>query len=364
MRSCSTAGSAADPDTSRRARPQRARDRVVALGVGGQAVVHRRHAEDHRRAVPRAPRRRPPTRSARGDASRRRGGAGPSTPSTRPWTWKSGRPCATTSSAGPLPGVGEGVEVRRDRAARQDGALGRAGGARGVDDQGRRLLVRLVRELAAARVEVDLDARPLRQRLGQLDAGRAQDRLGRGVVDDVAELALARLGVDGHDGDPGQQRADDGHARLGRRHRPHADALGARDLLGHVRGRVAQLRVAERRPRRSAGRGGRRGLRARGRARQGSFHACTSQRSPPSAAPRSCSLAERPDPAPAPGEVVVRIRAANVNPTDLGVRSGQARTRHARPAAAVRAGLGPGRRGDRGGQRGGRLRARAIAWWG
>ncbi len=38
-------------------------------------------------------------------------------------------------------------------------------------------------------------------------------------------------------------------------------------------------------------------------------------------------LAERPDPAPAPGEVVVRIRAANVNPTDLGVRSGQARAR-------------------------------------
>jgi NADPH:quinone reductase-like Zn-dependent oxidoreductase len=38
-------------------------------------------------------------------------------------------------------------------------------------------------------------------------------------------------------------------------------------------------------------------------------------------------LAERPDPSPAPGEVVVRIRAANVNPTDLGVRAGQARAR-------------------------------------
>jgi NADPH:quinone reductase-like Zn-dependent oxidoreductase len=43
--------------------------------------------------------------------------------------------------------------------------------------------------------------------------------------------------------------------------------------------------------------------------------------------PEVLRLAERPDPAPAPGEVVVRIRAANVNPTDLGVRSGQARTR-------------------------------------
>ena len=43
--------------------------------------------------------------------------------------------------------------------------------------------------------------------------------------------------------------------------------------------------------------------------------------------PEVLRIAERPDPAPAPGEVVVRIRAANVNPTDLGVRSGQARRR-------------------------------------
>jgi NADPH2:quinone reductase len=43
--------------------------------------------------------------------------------------------------------------------------------------------------------------------------------------------------------------------------------------------------------------------------------------------PQVLQLAERPDPAPAPDEVVVRIRAANVNPTDLGVRSGQARRR-------------------------------------
>jgi NADPH2:quinone reductase len=43
--------------------------------------------------------------------------------------------------------------------------------------------------------------------------------------------------------------------------------------------------------------------------------------------PEVLRLAERPDPAAAPGEVLVRIRAANVNPTDLGVRSGQARAR-------------------------------------
>ena len=36
---------------------------------------------------------------------------------------------------------------------------------------------------------------------------------------------------------------------------------------------------------------------------------------------------ERPDPEPEAGEVIVRIRAANVNPTDLSARAGQARRR-------------------------------------
>jgi NADPH:quinone reductase len=39
--------------------------------------------------------------------------------------------------------------------------------------------------------------------------------------------------------------------------------------------------------------------------------------------PEVLRLAERPDPSPGRGEVVVRIRAANVNPTDIAVRSGQ-----------------------------------------
>jgi NADPH2:quinone reductase len=38
--------------------------------------------------------------------------------------------------------------------------------------------------------------------------------------------------------------------------------------------------------------------------------------------PEVLRLAERPDPSPAHGELVVRIRAANVNPTDVAVRSG------------------------------------------
>jgi NADPH:quinone reductase len=43
--------------------------------------------------------------------------------------------------------------------------------------------------------------------------------------------------------------------------------------------------------------------------------------------PEVLRISERPDPAAGPGEVVVRIRAAAINPTDLGVRAGQARRR-------------------------------------
>jgi NADPH:quinone reductase len=39
--------------------------------------------------------------------------------------------------------------------------------------------------------------------------------------------------------------------------------------------------------------------------------------------PEVLRIVERPDPTPGPGEVVVRIRAANINPTDVAVRSGQ-----------------------------------------
>ena len=43
--------------------------------------------------------------------------------------------------------------------------------------------------------------------------------------------------------------------------------------------------------------------------------------------PEALRIAERPDPVPGTDEVVVRIHAANVNPTDLGARSGQVRAR-------------------------------------
>ena len=225
MRSWSTAGSAADPETSRRARPSACCQRGVLLGVRDEAVIHRRHAEDHRRAL----------RERRGDGLRgeapevMRGAATADRPEDaddEAVHVEERQPVRNDVVGRPLPRVGQRVEVGGDRAARQDGALGRPRGARRVDDERGCLLVRLGPEVAAARVEVDVDARALGQRRRQLDAGRAEDRLRGAVVDDVTELALARLRVDGHRGDARQQRADDGDARLGQRERPHADALG------------------------------------------------------------------------------------------------------------------------------------------
>ncbi len=43
--------------------------------------------------------------------------------------------------------------------------------------------------------------------------------------------------------------------------------------------------------------------------------------------PEVLQIAERPDPVAGTGQVVVRIRAATINPTDLGTRAGQARRR-------------------------------------
>lgn len=91
-------------------------------------------------------------------------------------------------AVGPLPGLGERIEVRGDRAAGQDRSLGRTGGARGVDDDGERLVGRLGRDLATASVEVDVDPPSIGKRRGQLGAGRAEDQARIAVVDDVSEL--------------------------------------------------------------------------------------------------------------------------------------------------------------------------------
>ena len=193
---------------------------------------------------------------------------------------------------------------------------------------------------------------------GSSTPGAQRIGLGRGVLEDVAELALAGLRVDGHRGDAGEERADDGHGRLGRRHRPHADALGARHLARDVGGRVAQLRVRQLHVAEAQGEA------VVGVAQRGEEHV----RDPSMHARRRGHRLRRPrGPAPrrAPRPRAGAGRGRRAHPRgerqpDRPRASARARraSAHARPAAAVRAGLGPGRRGDRGGQRGERLRPR------
>jgi hypothetical protein len=93
---------------------------------------------------------------------------------------------------GPFPHLCERVEVGGDRAGGQDGALGWAGGARRVDDQGGLLAGRAK---ADARVERDRRRRTADtedgdppQRLGHLRVDGEQQPIRTRVVEDVGEL--------------------------------------------------------------------------------------------------------------------------------------------------------------------------------
>ena len=130
------------------------------------------------------------------------------------------------------------------------------------------------------------------------------------------------LGLIGTTGTPASSAPDDGDARLGHRQRPHPHALCPRDLLGHVRGGVAHLRVGQLALREAQGETVGRLAESREEHGLGSFHAMQVAEVSEFGAPEVLHLAERPDPAPGPDEVVVRIRAANVNPTDLATRAG------------------------------------------
>ena len=145
--------------------------------------------------------------------------------------------------AGPLPRLGQRVEVGGERAPRQHRALRRPGGAGRVDDDRGRVLRRLGRQVTArARLEIHFD--PVLHR--RLDAGRREHELGSAVLEDVRELAAAGLRVDRRDRHPGQQRADDRHCDLGLVDRPRRHALAAVHALGDGGGRVAQLAVGQR----------------------------------------------------------------------------------------------------------------------
>ena len=148
--------------------------------------------------------------------------------------------------AGPLPRLGERVEVRGDRPPRQHRALRRPGGAGRVDHDRRSVVARLVGNRAALRLEIDVDAAALLDGVGHVGARRAEHELGVRVVEDVRELAGPGLGVDRRHRHAGQQRTDHPDRHLGLTHRPRRHPLLPADLLGHGGRRVAQLPVGER----------------------------------------------------------------------------------------------------------------------
>ena len=92
----------------------------------------------------------------------------------RPWVWKIGRACSSTSSAVKPPGLAQGQRVGGEIAVAQHGALGTAGGARGVED-GREVVraARLVRDPPLLRPRTSARPGPLAPLAQRLDPSGA-----------------------------------------------------------------------------------------------------------------------------------------------------------------------------------------------
>jgi hypothetical protein len=147
--------------------------------------------------------------------------------------------------AGPLPGVGQRVQGRGERPAGDDRALGRAGGAGGVDDQGGVALGRTVLGDDAGAVRVHVDARQLRERFREFGARGGQDQRRCAVGEDVRQFLLARLRVERHRGDPGEQGAHDTDRRLQLRGRPHGHPARVPHPGGHGTRGGGEFRVRQ-----------------------------------------------------------------------------------------------------------------------
>ena len=292
---------------ARHAQPEAGQAREA--GVGGEAAVHRGHAEEqggaevagrrrHVRGVEPGPQQHRRPRLQRAVDAR-----------AQPVEVEERQRVGQAVVGLPAPGEPQGLDAGHQVAVRQQGALGGAGGARGVDEQGRvggalggqvapgagagaRTTAR-----AGRRVEVDAGhrhgaGRRLRDPRAPLAVVDHRGP-GGGVAHDVGDLGLPVLGVDRDDHHPGPQRPDvgddRGHAGAGRddhavaRHQPgaeEAEGRGPAALLQPAGGQPAGVGVVQRRalgrrgpvrlPRR--GRRGRRGQAGRGvgeRARRG-----------------------------------------------------------------------------------------------
>ncbi len=123
----------------------------------------------------------------------------------------------------PRPGFGEGVERRGDRPPGEQDALRRAGGARGVDDQGRRLGVGGLDDGRADGAEIHRDPGEPGEAGGQHVVGPREHRRRLAVPEDVRELPLAGARIQRYGGDAREQGADDGDGRVRGGRRPHGD---------------------------------------------------------------------------------------------------------------------------------------------
>ena len=229
---------------TRRAAPER---RVVLDGCG-QPAVHRGHGEEHRAAVvelacDRFRREAPDVDESAAEPKR------PQHPEHEAVDVEEGQTVDENVVGRPFPDLGQRIEVRGERPPRQDDALGQAGRPGRVDDERRRLRIRLLRQRhgrGPGRRRDDLEPwnRPKDGR--QLGAGRAEHERGGAVRDDMCELPLPRSGVDRHGrGSRGERRCDsDAGLELG--HRPHRNPLETDQAWCKGAGRIVELGPGER----------------------------------------------------------------------------------------------------------------------
>ncbi len=201
-------------DGGERGRPghqqPRAADRRRGLGVGSPAG----RRAGGTASAPRTPASRPTPASARASSvpmwcsvpPRR---SGPTTPRISPCTWKSGSACTSRSSAVHSHASASASTLDMTRRAGEHSALGRAGGARGVDDERGGVGRRLVRGDGAVGGQVDVDPRKRGERSRQYRAGCREHGVGCRVADHVPQLPLPELRVERHRRDTRQQRRGD-----------------------------------------------------------------------------------------------------------------------------------------------------------
>ena len=284
MRVKTGAGSGALPETSRRAARRPSAIAGSCSASRRDPVVHRRDAEEHRRAVAQRGGRRGGLEAAEvaqlAAAAQRAEHA-----DHQPVHVEQRQAVGEDVVAGPRPGVGERVEVGGDARRGSTAPFGRPGGARRVDDQ-RGVLVAGARlgQLAAAGGQVDAPRR--RGAAGSIASGARGCRR----ASTCSSSERPSFGLTGTSARPASSTADRGDDRLQRGLGPDRDALGAgeRRRRPRRRPRAARRRSGRRRrPRRPARR------RARGRAASSVI-----ARSPADAAAARRPPRGRPPPAP------------------------------------------------------------------